>query len=51
MNRVAALDGLTEANRGTWSRLTRLHVASAGLPMRTSFIAETDGQRGDAIAS
>lgn len=50
MNGGSTLDGVTEANRGTWSRLTRLHTASAGLPMRTSFIPETDGRRGDAIA-
>ena len=29
------IDGISDAHRGTWSRLTRLHTASSGLPTRT----------------
>ncbi|WIE55738.1 MULTISPECIES: hypothetical protein [unclassified Curtobacterium] len=29
------IDGISDAHRGTWSRLTRLHTASAGLPTQT----------------
>ncbi|WIE66241.1 MULTISPECIES: hypothetical protein [unclassified Curtobacterium] len=35
------VDGISDANRGTWSRLTRLHTASVGLPMHTTRVEAT----------
>ncbi|WP_420361851.1 hypothetical protein AABM26_08380 [Curtobacterium aetherium] len=42
------LDGVTQGNRGTWSRLTRLHTATVGLPMQTSRVEDDDLRREDA---
>lgn len=36
------VDGISDAHRGTWSRLTRLHTASVGLPLQTSRIDDPD---------
>jgi hypothetical protein len=36
------IDGISDAHRGTWSRLTRLHTASVSLPMHTTRVAEQD---------
>lgn len=30
------IDGISDAHRGTWSRLTRLHTASVSLPTQTT---------------
>jgi hypothetical protein len=35
------IDGISDAHRGTWSRLTRLHTASVSLPTHTTRVAET----------
>jgi hypothetical protein len=48
---VNPVDGVTDANRGTWSRLTRLHLASAGLPTRTSFVDVGDTRHEDVVGS
>jgi hypothetical protein len=39
------VDGITDAHRGTWSRLTRLHTASIGLPTHTTRVEDPDRQR------
>jgi hypothetical protein len=39
---VHTADGIAEAHRGTWSRLTRLHTASVTLPVRTTRVEESD---------
>ncbi|ROP64087.1 hypothetical protein [Curtobacterium sp. PhB115] len=39
------VDGISDAHRGTWSRLTRLHTASVGLPMHTTRVEDPDRQR------
>ncbi|WP_141693463.1 hypothetical protein [Curtobacterium sp. UCD-KPL2560] len=36
------IDGISDANRGTWSRLTRLHTASVTLPMHTTRVVDPD---------
>ena len=41
------IDGISDANRSTWSRLTRLHTASVTLPMHTSRVAEADRRSDD----
>jgi hypothetical protein len=43
-------DGVTDAHRTTWSRLTRLHLASAGLPMRTTFVEDAERRYEDSAA-
>ncbi len=45
------IDGISDAHRGTWSRLTRLHTASVTLPMHTSRVAETDRRSEDLTAA
>jgi hypothetical protein len=44
---MIVLDGVTQGNRQTWSRLTRLHTATVGLPMQTSHIDDEDLRRED----
>ncbi|MDM7888482.1 MULTISPECIES: hypothetical protein [Curtobacterium] len=44
------IDGISDANRGTWSRLTRLHTASVTLPMHTSRVAKPE-QRAEDVAA
>ncbi|MBF4616355.1 hypothetical protein [Curtobacterium sp. VKM Ac-1376] len=39
------VDGITDVHRGTWSRLTRLHTASIGLPTHTTRVDEPDRQQ------
>ncbi|MET3451284.1 hypothetical protein [Curtobacterium pusillum] len=34
------IDGISDAHRGTWSRLTRLHTASVTLPTQTTRVIE-----------
>ena len=34
------IDGISDAHRGTWSRLTRLHTASVTLPTHTTRVSE-----------
>ena len=34
------IDGISDAHRGTWSRLTRLHTASVSLPTQTTRVME-----------
>jgi hypothetical protein len=34
------IDGISDAHRGTWSRLTRLHTASITLPTQTTRVTE-----------
>ncbi|GAA3339049.1 hypothetical protein GCM10017714_12920 [Curtobacterium pusillum] len=34
------IDGISDAHRGTWSRLTRLHTASITLPVQTTRVVE-----------
>jgi hypothetical protein len=41
------VDGISQGNRQTWSRLTRLHTASVGLPMQTSRVVDEDRRRED----
>jgi hypothetical protein len=36
------LDGITDAHRGAWDRLSRLHVASTSLPDRTTYLHDDD---------
>jgi hypothetical protein len=38
------VDGITDAHRGTWSRLTRLHTATVVLPMHTTLIDSADAR-------
>ncbi|WP_156794882.1 hypothetical protein [Curtobacterium sp. BH-2-1-1] len=38
------IDGISDAHRGTWSRLTRLHTASVSLPTHTTRVAEPEGR-------
>lgn len=47
---MTGIDGVTDAHRATWSRLTRLHLASAGLPMQTSLLDDADARSDDASA-
>ena len=44
---VIVLDGITQDNRRTWSRLTRLHTATVGLPLQTSRVDDDDLRRED----
>lgn len=44
------IDGISDAHRGTWSRLTRLHTASVSLPMETSRVADAE-RRADPISA
>jgi len=37
-------EGITEAHRGTWSRLTRLHSATTAMPTRA--LRSTDLEHG-----
>ncbi|WP_157071508.1 hypothetical protein [Curtobacterium ammoniigenes] len=39
-------DGITDAHRTTWNRLTRLHLATTSIPDRTTF--RDDAERCDA---
>ncbi|MFZ7087696.1 hypothetical protein [Curtobacterium sp. RRHDQ10] len=39
---VHSADGIADAHRTTWSRLTRLHTASVTLPMRTTRVDESE---------
>jgi hypothetical protein len=34
------IDGISDAHRGTWSRLTRLHTASVSLPTQTTRVLQ-----------
>lgn len=34
------IDGISDAHRGTWSRLTRLHTASVTLPTQTTRVLQ-----------
>ncbi|MBF4609280.1 hypothetical protein [Curtobacterium sp. VKM Ac-1393] len=36
------VDGISDAHRTTWSRLTRLRTATIGLPMQTSRVDDPD---------
>jgi hypothetical protein len=45
------IDGITDAHRGTWSRLTRLHTASAALPTQTTRVDDGHGLPDDRISS
>ncbi|MBY0177762.1 hypothetical protein [Curtobacterium herbarum] len=44
---MIVLDGITQDNRRTWSRLTRLHTATVGLPLQTSRVDDDDLRRED----
>jgi hypothetical protein len=44
---MIVLDGITQGNRRTWSRLTRLHTATVGLPLQTSRVDDDDLRRED----
>jgi hypothetical protein len=35
---VNGIDGITEAHRSTWTRLTRLRAATTTLPDRTTYL-------------
>ncbi|WP_186315185.1 hypothetical protein [Curtobacterium sp. BH-2-1-1] len=45
------IDGISDAHRGTWSRLTRLHTASVTLPMQTTRLAEPEHRAEDVAAA
>ncbi|WP_181431054.1 hypothetical protein [Curtobacterium sp. MCBD17_021] len=45
---MIVLDGVTQGNRRTWSRLTRLHTATVGLPLQTSRVEDDGVRREDA---
>jgi hypothetical protein len=45
------IDGISDAHRGTWSRLTRLHTASVSLPMQTTRVADPDRRAEDSSAA
>ncbi|MDM7891443.1 hypothetical protein [Curtobacterium caseinilyticum] len=45
------IDGISDANRGTRSRLTRLHTASVTLPMHTSRVAKPEHRAEDVAAA
>jgi hypothetical protein len=45
---MIALDGVTQGNRRTWSRLTRLHTAAVNLPLQTSRVDDEDLRPSDA---
>jgi hypothetical protein len=47
---MIVLDGISDANRGTWNRLTRLHTATLGLPMRTTRVDDPERRREDVPA-
>jgi hypothetical protein len=47
---MIVLDGITKDHRGTWSRLTRLHTATVGLPLQTSRVDDDDLRREDTSA-
>ncbi|WP_186377267.1 hypothetical protein [Curtobacterium pusillum] len=34
------IDGISDAHRATWSRLTRLHTASVALPTQTTRVLQ-----------
>jgi hypothetical protein len=34
------IDGISDAHRATWSRLTRLHTASVSLPTHTTRVTQ-----------
>jgi hypothetical protein len=44
-------DGVTDVHRSTWSRLTRLHLASAGLPTQTSRTDDPERRHEDPSAA
>jgi hypothetical protein len=48
MNR---LEGITDAHRGTWSRLTRLHTASASLPTQTKRVEDDRNRTDDSFSA
>lgn len=36
------VDGITDRNRSTWSKLARLHTATIDLPMHTKRVDDSD---------
>jgi len=45
------IDGISDAHRGTWSRLTRLHTASVTLPTQTTRVADPKRRGEDGVAA
>lgn len=45
------IDGISDAHRGTWSRLTRLHTASVTLPTQTTRVDDPERRRQDCSAA
>ncbi|MCJ1715375.1 hypothetical protein ACLBWP_04305 [Microbacterium sp. M1A1_1b] len=39
---MIVVDGISPANRGTWSRLNRLHTATVDLPTHTKRVDDSD---------